>query len=285
MDLKEIVVHVDGSPRSAPLIRLGFDLAAHYDARLIGLFVTPPLIDTVRQWFINEEIPEYILKEISASVAEQQREAVAAAEAEFRKHAAEFSATAEWRVQEGYSATALAVNVRYSDLTIVGQTPPDQQSIEGDEAIPERVILGGGGPVLVVPHYGTFPTVGERVVIAWDASPTAARAVRDAMPLLSRASKVTVLAVNPEQSHSRHGQVPGSDIALHLARHGVKAEAELSHSDEIGVGDMVLSRAFDLGADLVVMGAYGHARLREVLLGGVTRHMLAHMTSPVLMSH
>jgi nucleotide-binding universal stress UspA family protein len=151
--------------------------------------------------------------------------------------------------------------------------------------MPEDVLMGGGGPVLVVPHYGTYAKVGERVAIAWDASPTAARAVRYAMPLLAKASKVMVLAVNPEHSGARHGQVPGTDIALHLARHGVKAETEVSHSDEISVGDMVLSRSFDLGADLLVMGAYGHARLREVLLGGVTRHILAHMTCPVMMSH
>jgi nucleotide-binding universal stress UspA family protein len=285
LEIKDIVVHVDGSPRAAPRIRLGANLAARHGARLIGVFVTPPLIDALQRRFVSVEIPERILKDISASIAEQQREAVAAAEAEFRKLAAETTAAAEWRVQEGYPAGALAVNLRYADLAIVGQTPPDQGGIEAEEAVPEEVLMGGGGPVMVVPHYGSYAKVGERVAIAWDASPTAARAVRDAMPLLATASKVMVLAVNPERSGARHGQVPGSDIALHLARHGVKAETEVSHSEEISVGDMVLSRAFDLGADLIVMGAYGHSRLREVLLGGVTRHVLAHMTCPVMMSH
>jgi len=149
--------------------------------------------------------------------------------------------------------------------------------------LPEELALGVGRPVLVVPRYGTFETVGQRVLIAWNGSREATRAVNDAIPILKMATKVTVLSVDPEGEPDR--RLPGADLALHLARHGIAAEAESTQALDIGVGDVLLSRAADLGADLIVMGAYGHSRLREMMLGGATRHLLQHMTVPVLMSH
>ena len=279
MALRDIVVHVDESPRAAARIELACAIAARHGARLTGVFVTPlsPAFDP--------EVAERAFREFLASVAERERAAAAAAEAAFRRRAEAAGVAAEWRALRGDPATLLAVSARYADLAVLGQTPPDGPIPAGSEAMPERVLIGGGGPALIVPHYGAFATAGERALVAWDASATAARAVRDALPLLATAAQVTVLAVNPDTSRARHGDAPGSDIALHLARHGVKVETAITYSEEVGVGDMVLSRAADLGVDLIVMGAYGHARLREVLLGGVTRHVLAHMTAPVLMSH
>ena len=122
-------------------------------------------------------------------------------------------------------------------------------------------------------------------MVAWDASRLATRAVNDALPILRKASKVHLLAINPEGGREGHGDVPGADIGLHLARHGVKAEASSIHAEDLEAGDALLSRAADFGADLIVMGAYGHSRWRELVLGGVTRHLLNHMTAPVFMSH
>jgi nucleotide-binding universal stress UspA family protein len=137
--------------------------------------------------------------------------------------------------------------------------------------------------VLIVPRYGVFGTVGERVLIAWNGSREATRAAHDALPLLKRATKVTVLSIDPD--HDSQRRVPSADITLHLARHGVAAEADSTVALDIAVGDVLLSRAADLGADLIVMGGYGHSRVREMVLGGATRHLLQHMTVPVLMSH
>jgi nucleotide-binding universal stress UspA family protein len=137
--------------------------------------------------------------------------------------------------------------------------------------------------VLVVPRYGTFDTVGERVLVAWNGSREATRAVHDALPILKLATKVTVLSIDPERDTG--DRIPSADIALHLARHGVAAEGTSTVGLDISVGDLLLSRAADLGADLIVMGAYGHSRMRELVLGGATRHILQHMTVPVLMSH
>ena len=145
--------------------------------------------------------------------------------------------------------------------------------------------LVSGRPILVVPNVGNFADLGRRVVIGWNASREAARAVNDAMPLLTAAETVTVLTIDPREGPRAHGELPGADISLHLARHGVKAEIERTASADLPVGEVLLSRVADLGADLLVMGAYGHSRARELLLGGATRSLLRSMTLPVLMSH
>lgn len=279
MNLTEIVLHVEETPRFAARLKLGLALAQRHGARLVGVYVQPP------PPVYDVEIPSRVLDEFMDEVGNRMRVATEAAEAAFRAQVDPAGVASEWRVCDGEPAAALAVNARYADLAIVSQAPPETPQASDADAVPEGVILSAAGPVLVVPHYGTYDTVNEHAVIAWDASAAAARSVRDALPLLAASKKVTVLSVNPEKSRARHGEVPGADIALHLARHGVKAETAVSYSDEIEVGDMVLSRLADLGADLLVMGAYGHARLREVLLGGVTRHVLEHMTVPILMSH
>ncbi len=145
--------------------------------------------------------------------------------------------------------------------------------------------MTSGRPVLVVPYIGPGKSVATHVLVGWNASREATRAVNDAIPLLQRAKKVTVLAVDPEGGTEGHGEVPSADISLHLARHGIKVEAAQTVTGDIDVGDALLSRASDLGADLIVVGAYGHSRMREFILGGVTRHLLQHMTVPILISH
>ena len=138
---------------------------------------------------------------------------------------------------------------------------------------------------MIVPYAGRFDTVGSNVLVAWNATREAARAVNDAMPILQKAEKVTVLSINPPSEEAGGPVWPAADIALHLARHGVKAEASSTVSHEIDVGNAILSRAADFGSDLIVMGGYGHSRQREFILGGVTRTLLGHMTVPVIMSH
>ncbi len=137
----------------------------------------------------------------------------------------------------------------------------------------------------MIPYTGTYPRIGRRVLVAWNASREATRAVTDAMPFLEHAGLVTVLTANARTTDMGHGDLPGADIALHLARHGVRAEAAPTHSGDVDVGEWLLSRAADLEVDLMVMGAYGHSRLRELVMGGATRSILQHMTVPVLFSH
>jgi len=193
--------------------------------------------------------------------------------------------SAEWREFPEAVGVDAAVHARYADLAILGQLDPDSDEPDTIRPRPEHVALASGRPILVVPYAGNFPNLGRRIVIGWNASREAARAVNDAMPLLAAAEIVTVLIIDPRDGPRAHGELPGVDISLHLARHGVKAEIERTVSADLPIGEALLSRAADLGADLLVMGAYGHSRARELLLGGATRSLLRSMTLPVLMSH
>ncbi len=180
-------------------------------------------------------------------------------------------------------ADTLATNARYADLAIVGQADPDDGDVARD--LPEEVTLSSGRPSLVIPYIGPAATLGQRVTVAWDASREAARAVNDAMPILERAQAVSVVTVNPRQQPFGHGEQPGADIALHLARHGVKVEVQQVESRDVDIANTILSHIADRSSDLLVMGAYGHSRLRELVLGGVTRTILRDMTVPVFIAH
>ncbi len=277
MAFKDLLVHVNSSKHCGQRLEVAIHLARTFDAHLAGLYTAPELY-----------LPPYVEGQIAPALLELQRtrlaEARHAAKADFEERMRRAGIAAEWREVEGWSAKMAALHARYADLMVIGQNDPDEP-LDADVDLPERVVLESARPVLMVPYAGTFPTLGQRVLVAWNASPQATRAVNDALPLLARAGKVSIMAVNPEGGGKGHGEVPGADIALHLARHGVKAEANHVYADDIAVGDMILSRAADLGADLIVMGAYGHARLREIVLGGATRSLLEHMTAPVFMSH
>jgi nucleotide-binding universal stress UspA family protein len=191
---------------------------------------------------------------------------------------------AEWRETKADALGAVALHARYADLVVVGQQNTEWPS--GVHKDFERsVLFAAGRPVLVVPYAFERRPVGHRVLVAWNASREAARAVSDALPLLRRAGYVHVVAFQPEKSGAAHGEEPGADIALFLTRHGVKVAVSRYDAPDVDVGNQLLSRAFDLSADLIVMGAWGHSRLREFVLGGVTRTLLESMTVPVLMSH
>jgi len=167
---------------------------------------------------------------------------------------------------------------------VIGQKNPEWPSGVGQE-FERNVPLAAGRPVLVVPYAFEHRPLGHRVLVAWNASREAARAVSDALPLLKRAGHVHVVAFQPERSGTAHGEEPGADVGLYLTRHGVKVTASSYENSTVDIGNQLLSRAFDLSADLIVMGAWGHSRLREFVLGGVTRTLLETMTVPVLMSH
>jgi nucleotide-binding universal stress UspA family protein len=170
-------------------------------------------------------------------------------------------------------------------LAILGRLDPERAETDSIRLRPPQVALASGRPVLIVPYAGHFDNVGWRVLIVWNAAREAARAVSDSMPLLTSAELVTVLTIDPHEGPHGHSEIPGADIALHLARHGVKTEIERMISAGLPVRDALLLRAADLGADLIVMGAYGHSRVRELLLDGATRSVLRSVTVPVLMSH
>ena len=146
------------------------------------------------------------------------------------------------------------------------------------------IAKSSGRPVLVVPYAGSFASVGRRALVSWDAGTSATRALTASIPLLRRAEIVEVAVFNADPQTDVHGEQPGADIALYLARHGLKVDV-IRQKTQVDIGNALLSLATDLGSDLVVMGGYGHSRFREILLGGVTRTVLESMTVPVLMAH
>lgn len=276
MGLKDVLVHADNDPNCASRLDVAVYLASEHGAHLTGLHVM--------EW---PRLPGYVALELPATFLDDQRrqlqELARQAEERFHERARRMGIRGEWRVEEGEVVAAMKLHARYADLAIVGQGIDVGGARHDFGFLPEELALGVGRPVLVVPRYGTFETVGENVLLAWNGSREVTRAVHDALPLLQRAKQVTVLSIDPQPNADV--RVPGADIALYLARHGVKAEAMSTLGLDLGVGDLLLSRAADLCADLIVMGAYGHSRVREVILGGATRHILQQMTAPVLMTH
>jgi nucleotide-binding universal stress UspA family protein len=277
MSYKTIAVWLDPH-RSAP-VDAAIKLAQGFGAHLTAL----SHLDLVR-------LPPYIRAHLGEEVA---REQLRRAEDDAAATSAAFEAIAkreglvsvEVRPLGGDPVQGLATSARYADLVVLGQADPDLVDGAEQRAFPDHAILATGRPTLVIPYAGTFNTIGEHVVVAWNATRESTRAVTDAMPLLERAKKVTIIVGDARPGAGGHGDTPGADVALYLARHGVKVEVSQERTAGIDVGSLLLSRISDLGADLLVMGAYGHSRLRELVLGGVTRTILKEMTVPVLMSH
>jgi nucleotide-binding universal stress UspA family protein len=281
MSYKDLLVVLDSGAPARGRIELAAALAERFEAHLVGLYPLPTPERPREFGYYDPALldPFFLeMRERAQAMADEVREA-------FEHVTGLRGLSAEWRLlPEGPEADP-ALHARYADLTILGQLDPDRGEADMIRPRPEQVTLASGRPVLVVPYAGHFDSVGRRVLIGWSATREAARAVNDAMPLLAAAEVVTVLTIDPREGPRGHGEVPGADISLHLARHGVKAEIERTVSADLPVGEVLLSRAADLGADLLVMGAYGHSRARELLLGGATRTLLRSMTVPVLMSH
>jgi len=274
MSYKTIIVHVDQSKHAAARIRLAAELALSHEAHLVGAAMTG--------------ISRFIYPDGTISldtIISELRDAANVDLDQFEEIVKKLGVPSyERRLTEDDAAGGLAMQARYADLVVVSQTDRSETGDAGAGDIPEYVALNSARPVLAIPYAGRFENPGRNVLIAWDGSMEATRAVTNALPLLRRARQVTVVLFNVSRFSGVHGQEPGADIALYLARHGVKVSVS-SEFTELDIGNALLSLAADKGADLLVMGSYGHTRFREVLLGGVTQTILKTMTLPVLMSH
>ena len=277
MPFKDLLVYVDATKASEARVALAAAIAKRHAAHLTGVHATS-LLDAARAAGYAAFEQAYRALEKAAE------ERAVAAQAMFEAALVREGIAGAWRIARVAAMQEAIVHARYADLAIVGQIAPDNET-PGSPLSPADVLLDSGRPALVVPYVGRFADVGQRVLVAWNASREAARAVHDALPLLAGAKQVTVLAINPERGLGAHGDVPAADIALHLARHGLKAEAAHTVAKDIAEGEALLSYAADLGADLIVAGAYGHSRAREMVFGGVTRTLIREMTAPTLLSH
>ncbi|MBP0464380.1 universal stress protein [Roseomonas sp. PWR1] len=281
MPYRDLLVHLDASAQSAQRLDLAMDLARRHDAHLTALFVVDVAFPMVAMADAGGGAAlGGLMEEMRTAAIEDARRV----EAVFRERATRDGVRGEWRLAEGMLREEIALHARYADLAIIGQEDPETAA-PGTAGMVGDVLFGAGRPVLVVPYAGRFVSVGTRVLVGWNASREAARAVNDALPMIAGATTTCVLAANPEGGIAGHGEEPGADIALHLARHGLSVTVEHRLAPDVPDADLLLNHASDMSADLLVVGAYGHSRLREFVLGGVTRTLLRQMTVPVLMSH
>ena len=275
--IRDLVVNLSVAAERDPAAEFALSVANAFTAHAAGIaFQYDPIVPTV----LMDGVPPDV---IETQRAENERVAKAAA-SRFDGAARVASVLSETRTVESTitgAATRFAHIARRFDLSVVAQAQPDT---DGPEAlIVEQALFDSGRPVLVVPYIQSAPFKADRVMLCWDGSRPAARAAADAMPFLSRAKLVEVFIV--ESGKLKSDEVPGADIADHLARHNLNVSVTRTVSGDIDVASAILSHAADVGADMLVMGGYGHSRLREFILGGATRAILSSMTVPTLMSH
>ncbi len=275
--IKDIVVNLNVGANSGPAGDYAVSVASAFDAHLSGIaFVYDPIVPVSSAGYIPPEV-------IDAQQADSQAAAKSALD--------DFTAAAK---RAGVSAEPITLSASFAgagdqfgriarrfDLAIVSQAEPETNSVE--ELIAESTLFESGRPMIIVPYIQKAPLMLDRVMVCWDGSRPAARAIADAMPLLERAGRVEVVIVSNERG--KEDEIPGADIGQHLARHGVTVDVNRIAGGDIDVADALLSHAADSSADFMVMGGYGHSRLREFVLGGVTKSILRSMTTPTLMAH
>ena len=273
--IKDIVANLSVGGSRDVATDFAVSVAATFGAHLTGLaFLYEPLAP------MADGFPGKAMQ----SQRIENEKAAKAAVAKFDEVARRAAVSAESRIVDVPVASAhnvFANIARRFDLAIMGQPEPHKPALE--RLIVEAALFDSGRPALVVPYIQRTGLKLDRVMVGWDGSRSAARAVADAMPLLVRAKVTEVVMVASEPAKSE--EMPGADIARHLARHGAKVEVKSIVTAETGVDSTILSHAADTSADFLVMGGYGHSRLREFILGGVTRGILSSMTLPILMSH
>ena len=275
--IKDLVVNLGiGNPRDVA-VDYAVSIAETFDAHLCGVaFSYEPVV------------PPSIMGGIPADVIDAQwaasTQAADAAIAGFEAAAKREGIVAEHRKLKaslGGAGDLFGRLARRFDLSVVGQAEPKHGPAQ--DLVIEGALFGSGRPVIVVPYIQKGGLKLDRVLICWDGSRPAARAIGDAMPFLARAAAIDVVIV--ASGREKSDEIPGVDMGEHLARHALKIEVKRLVSGDLDVANTILSYAADSGADLIVMGGFGHSRLREFVLGGVTRGILGSMTVPALMSH
>lgn len=281
MAFKDLLVHLDDSAACSHRIDAVLALARRHEASVIGMALA-----------LESTISRYVGKTFPSSIDQAQRDIVKSAAdsaiAKFEKAAADAGVKHSTECISCTALTApaeLSYHARHADMTFLGQPDVTESGAGFQESLLDGVLFGSGRPVYVVPYIGRFQVPVRKAVIAWDGSKKAVRAVNDAIPLLKdRGGEVVVLVINPEARKSVHGEHPGEAMAAHIERHGISAKVKIENVNEISVDAAILNFLADASADLLIMGASGHSRLRERAFGGVTHGILRGMTTPVLIS-
>lgn len=268
----DILVHIDGGRRCQVRLDLALGLARRFDARLIGVFAQ-----------LDHDAPSIV----AGRAGERLLAAAETAKAAFLAAAEAAAVRHEWlplpHGEPNLLIRELVICGRYADLVVLGQYDAQHDRDRLPPELNEEMILQSGSPILLVPHSGRFPTLGDHVMVAWNGSRECARAVHDALPLIRDAGTVRVLGLHAH--HDPAAATPKLNIVSRLAGLGIEPRYDVLAPQDIGVMDMILSRCADVEADLLVMGAHGHYGFPFLHRGAGTKHILRHMTVPVLMAH
>lgn len=274
MHYKDILLHLSDDGRVEERARFAADFAARFNARLTAVFTLTPPIPLAYGW-------DFVPAEYYQQQADEARAAADRAKAIFDQEAGRASVAAQWILSEQPALDVLPALGRSYDLVIAGQPNSEAGDVNRGVGVPLGALtLAMGRPVLAFPYAGRHPVLARTAIIAWNGSRESARAAHDALPLLQDARSVIVLTMNP----SADALASGATLVQHLIHHGIPARAKQMKIEEISEGEALLSDLVDEGAELLIMGVYGHSRVREMVLGGVSETILESMTVPVLMS-
>jgi nucleotide-binding universal stress UspA family protein len=275
--IKDIIVNLSVTKNDSTVGNYAVSVAAALQAHLTGIaFIYDPVVPISGTGYIPADVIE--------SQRADNETAAEAAIRDFTTATDRAGISAEPQMLTASltgAADQFARMARRFDLAIVGQAQPEMSTME--QIIGETTLFESGRPMIMVPYIQKAPFKTDNVIICWDGSRTAARAVADAIPILGKSSRIEIVSVTNERG--KEDEIEGADIGQHLARHGLKVDVHRISRGDIDVADALLSHAADSAADLMVMGGYGHSRLREFVLGGVTRSIFQSMTLPVLLSH
>ncbi len=274
MSIKTILLHLNNDSQLDARIETALGLAVEHDAHVIGLY-------TISQVTVPTSFMGYVPPEFIEQTRKVEEENAAAAKAKLEALAAKVDRSIEVVIEEGYAPDLLNAHALAADLVVVGQGDPDAENNAQTRYIAEEIVVSSPRPVLIIPFAGKYANFGNHVIVAWNNTREASRALHEALPFLKKADKVTLLRVNATEDES----FETSHILAHLERHGIKATFKSGHWPDLAVGDAILDALVDYSGDMLVMGAYGHSRLREMILGGATKNILEHMTAPVLFAH
>jgi nucleotide-binding universal stress UspA family protein len=281
MAYKTVLVHCNDKARLSRVLGPAVEVANAFQAHLLGLSITPPAVIVPAGM---PGAPETVVVDEHCLLYRAENPAMKAA---FEAMSLGQGFPTEWRELEAGTRSVADVAVEQAhaaDLIVAAQTDRKWPG-SGHLDVADRLVMGSGRPVLIIPNEGAPQGLGRKVLLAWNGRREAARAAFDALPLLQRAGEVKCVWINPQSEDVPPQDVPAADICAALARHGVKCEAAETVKPHASVGRTLLDCAQGYGADLLVMGCYGHSRLRELVLGGASEYVLKNMTIPVLMSH
>ncbi len=269
MNFKDILVHIDNRPTCASRLAVAIDLARQQQSLLTGIYAVPR--------------PHYLGNMREVHVLENQ------AREQFEQATKETGLETSWISVDTYASgldivQAINLHAHYRDLLVISQTDEEaaDQSIPGN--LPEYAVLGSGRPVLIVPYAGEYPGNFKKIIHAWRGGPESARALHDAMPVLEKADEISVITIQGKEG-DEYFEKHQSDICQHMARYNLPIACEKRNCGGLSVGDLLLNRCADSGAELLVMGATRQHRRGNLTLGDTGRHLLKYMTLPVLMSH